>query len=117
MPCRGVILAIRRLNFVDLGGFREDLNVGEDTLLVELASRRWPGQVVFDPQMRVLHRGRSTLGSYWRHQERFGYHRGKLGLRLKAGFRGERPTRPLRDLLMHAPFRLLFNPNHSMGTS
>ena len=80
-------LAIRRLDFVGLGGFREDLTVGEDTLLVELASRRWPGQVVFDPQMRVSHRGRSTLGSYWGHQERFGYHRGTLGLRLKAGFR------------------------------
>jgi len=79
-------LAVRRLDFVGLGGFREDLTVGEDTLLVELASRRWPGQVVFDPKMRVLHRGRTTLGSYWRHQERFGYHRGALGLRLKADF-------------------------------
>jgi GT2 family glycosyltransferase len=82
----GCNLAARRLDFDCLGGFRENLDTGEDTLFVELASRRWPGQVVFDPRMRVLHRGRTTLGSFWKHQERFGYHRGVLGLRLKAGF-------------------------------
>jgi GT2 family glycosyltransferase len=95
----GCNLAIRRLDFDNLGGFRADLGTGEDTLLVELASRRWPGQVVFDPQMRVLHRGRTTLGSFWKHQERFGYHRGALGLRLKAGF---------RERGRHAPFVIFF---------
>lgn len=79
-------LAVRKLDFIGLGGFCEHLGTGEDTLLVGLASRRWPGQVVFEPQMCVLHRGRTTLGGFWKHQEQFGYHRGALGLRLTAGF-------------------------------
>jgi len=92
-------LAIRRLDFLNLGGFREDLIAGEDTLFAERASKRWPGQVVYDPRVRVLHRGRTTLGSFWKHQERFGYHRGALGLRLKAG---------LRKRCRHIPGVILF---------
>lgn len=95
----GCNLAIRRVDFDSLGGFREDLDTGEDTLFVELVSRRWPGQVVFDSQIRVLHRGRTTIGSYWKHQERFGCQRGALGLRLKAGFQARG---------RHVPYVILF---------
>jgi len=79
-------LAIRRCDFESLGGFREDLAAGEDSLLVELASKQWPEQVVFEPKMRVLHRGRTTLPGFLKHQERFGYYRGVLGSRLKVGY-------------------------------
>jgi len=92
-------LAIRRCDFESLGGFREDLAAGEDSLLVEFASKRWPGQVVFEPRMRVLHRGRTTLLGFLKHQERFGYYRGVLGSRLKAGY--QRRSR-------HFPFVVYF---------
>lgn len=81
----GCNIAIRKQDFFSLGGFREDLAAGEDILLVEEAARRWPGQVIFDPGIRVRHKGRSTLAQFWAHQEHFGYFRGILGSRLRDG--------------------------------
>jgi GT2 family glycosyltransferase len=85
-------LAVRRHDFSSLSGFREDLAAGEDFLLVENAALRWPGSVIFDPRARITHKGRTTLPGFWTHQERFGYFRGMLGSRLKAGYqqRGRR---------------------------
>lgn len=88
----GCNIAIRRRDFSSLGGFREDLAAGEDFELVENAAQRWPGGVIFDPRARITHKGRTTLRAFWKHQERFGYFRGILGSRLRAGYqhRGRR---------------------------
>ena len=89
----GANLAIRKHDFEDLLGFREDLPAGEDSLFVERAAKRWPGEVIFNPRMRVRHRGRTTLSDFWKHQKRFGYHRGANELRLRPGYR-ERGRHP-----------------------
>jgi GT2 family glycosyltransferase len=83
----GCNLALRRCDFLDHGGFREDLIVGEDSLFIEDAARRWGKLVRFVPQMAVDHRGRRALAAFWHHQLRFGYHRALLGSRLKPALR------------------------------
>jgi hypothetical protein len=75
-------LAMRRADFEALGGFPDQLPVGEDTLLTEAAARRWPDGLRFIPAMRVRHLGRTKLGGFLAHQAWFGYHRGLLGLGL-----------------------------------
>ena len=74
----GCNLALRRCDFLDHSGFRDDLIVGEDSLFIEDAARRWGKLVRFVPQMAVDHRGRRALAAFWHHQLRFGYHRALL---------------------------------------
>lgn len=90
----GCNLAIRRRDFMSLGGFREDLIVGEDTLLIEEAARRWPERVRFEPHMVVRHKGRHTLDEFWKHQRRFGYYRAILDSRLTPGLKRMAPSIP-----------------------
>jgi glycosyltransferase involved in cell wall biosynthesis len=71
----------------ELGGFPGDLPAGEDVLFTGRAAKRWPDQVHFVPEMVVRHRGRTRLGAYWRHQETFGFYRGRLGLQLRPIYR------------------------------
>ena len=77
--------ALRRADFLAAGGFRHPARqiAGEDVILCEAVSARWPGATRFVPAMAVRHAGRSTLAAYLRHQYVFGYARGALGLCLK----------------------------------
>jgi hypothetical protein len=79
----GCNFAVTRAAFVELGGFPAGVRIGEDVSLTSAAADRWPGRIRFVHQMRVRHLGRTGLRAYWRHQENFGYYRGKLGQRLQ----------------------------------
>jgi glycosyltransferase involved in cell wall biosynthesis len=79
----GCNFAISRVAFYELGEFLTDLAAGEDVLFVSAAATRWPGDVRFVRGMRVRHIGRTHLRAFWRHQEVFGFYRGRLGLRLR----------------------------------
>lgn len=79
----GCNFAISRTAFYELGGFSTDLPSGEDVLLSSAAATRWPGGIRFMRDMRVRHTGRTDLYAFWRHQEVFGFYRGRLGLRLR----------------------------------
>ncbi len=72
-------LALRRADFDVLGRFREDIPVGEDVELVAHAVRAWGARVRFAPAMQVRHTGRRSLPAFWRHQQTFGFMRGRLG--------------------------------------
>ena len=76
-------LGISREDFAAVGGFPVlDANAGEDVLFCEIAARRWPGALRFEPMMRVRHYGRSTLRALWKHQDHFGFIRARYGLQL-----------------------------------
>lgn len=78
-------MAMRREDFLAIGGFEHrGQRSGEDVLLTEAVNARWPGRVVFVPEMRVAHQGRPTLGKMLSHHHGFGYVRGALGLHLSA---------------------------------
>jgi glycosyltransferase involved in cell wall biosynthesis len=72
-------LALQRADFDSLGGFPEDIPVGEDVEFIARAVRAWGAGVRFVPTMRVRHAGRRTLAGLWRHQRVFGYVRGLRG--------------------------------------
>lgn len=79
----GCNLAIRRADFETLGGFPAvRLPAGEDGAFSSIARERHPDGLRFIRGMAVRHRGRTGLRQFLRHQERFGYCRGVLGLSL-----------------------------------
>lgn len=78
----GCNMAMRKDRFLELEGFDEHVQTGEDTLLTNRSAKRWPGRVQFVPNMRVCHRGRTTMGAFTAHQFRFGQSRGRYGLHL-----------------------------------
>lgn len=78
----GCNLAIDRDAFIGEGGFPTQAYTGEDTILTAQLAARYPGRTLFDPAMRVRHRGRSHLGEFLRHQRDFGFGRGLLCLNL-----------------------------------
>ena len=78
----GCNFAVSRATFDELGGFPGDAPISTDTLFTEAAARRWPREVVFSRRMRIRHEGRRGVVEMWRHHERFGYYRARLGLRL-----------------------------------
>jgi glycosyltransferase involved in cell wall biosynthesis len=81
-------LGIALSDFMALGGFPAvDLPAGEDVLFCQLASERWPNQMLFCPTMRVRHFGRSTLRQLWAHQHMFGFARAMYGLQLRPVYR------------------------------
>ncbi|MGH7631853.1 MAG: glycosyltransferase [Gemmatimonadales bacterium] len=75
----GCSLAIRRTDFEALGGFPEQLRMGEDTRFSTAALARWPGGLHFARAMRARHRGRTGLRDFITHQTWLGYARGLLG--------------------------------------
>lgn len=76
-------MAMRRQDFMELGGFEHRGQAsGEDVLLTSAVTRRWPAGLVFVPAMRVAHLGRRRVGDMLRHHHAFGYARGALGLHL-----------------------------------
>lgn len=91
----GCNLAIRRWAFGAAGGFPANIYPGEDTVLTQRVSRRYPGRVLFDPTMRILHRGRTSFSGFWRHQWSFGYARGRYALNIS-----ERQQRLGRHMLI-----------------
>lgn len=82
----GCNFVITRTAFYELGGFLTTVPVGEDVLFSSAAARRWPGGILFVRGMRVRHIGRTHLRAFWQHQEVFGFHRGRLGLRLPPSY-------------------------------
>jgi glycosyltransferase involved in cell wall biosynthesis len=79
----GCNFAVNREAFLGAGGFPAGLAIGEDVSLTSAIAERRPGRVRFLHKMRVRHLGRRGVRAYWRHQETFGYYRGKLGQRLR----------------------------------
>jgi len=74
-------LGVRRCDFDALGGYRA-VAAGEDVLFCATAARQWADSLLFEPRMRIRHFGRTSLRTFWRHQELFGRARGALGLEL-----------------------------------
>jgi glycosyltransferase involved in cell wall biosynthesis len=79
----GCNFAVTREIFLQVGGFPAGLAIGEDVFLTSAIAERRPGCVRFLHKMRVRHLGRTGVRAYWRHQETFGYYRGKFGQRLQ----------------------------------
>lgn len=81
-------MAIARAHFDALQGFPSvTLPAGEDVLFCNQAARRWAGQLLFVPEMRVRHFGRTGLRQLWNHQELFGFVRAYYGLELNFEYR------------------------------
>jgi glycosyltransferase involved in cell wall biosynthesis len=80
----GCNLAVLRDVFMDAGGFPEQAQPGEDTILTAQLADRFPGRVLFEPAMRVRHRGRTSFREFLRHQRDFGFGRGLHRLNLTA---------------------------------
>jgi glycosyltransferase involved in cell wall biosynthesis len=79
----GCNFAVTRETFLEVGGFPAGLPIGEDVSLTSAIAERRPGRVRFLHKVQVRHLGRRGVRAYWRHQETFGYYRGKLGQRLQ----------------------------------
>ena len=75
----GCNLALRRETFLEFGGFPEGVAIIEDVELSLSAARRDPDALRFIRGMKVRHRGRTSLSDLRRHQETFGYVRGRSG--------------------------------------
>ena len=73
----GCNLVLRRTTFAELGGFPAGVAIIEDVELSLSAVARNPRALRFVQGMRVRHRGRVRLHDFWRHQETFGYVRGR----------------------------------------
>jgi glycosyltransferase involved in cell wall biosynthesis len=79
----GCNLAIRRMDFIALGGFPPvSLPAGEDGAFSALARARHPDSLRFVRAMAVRHEGRARFDEFLRHHEQFGYCRAVLDLGL-----------------------------------
>ncbi len=74
-------LAIAQADFEQLSGFLP-VPAGEDVLFCYSVARRWGGRLLYVPDMRVRHFGRTGLCQLWGHQELFGFVRAADGLEL-----------------------------------
>ncbi len=79
-------MVLPRSIFETLQGFREDVAVGEDTLLTQLAHQKWPVGLYFHPRLIVFHTGRTSWPGFARHQRSFGNSRARYGLNMSAGY-------------------------------
>lgn len=70
-------LLVRRSAFAAIGGFREELHVGEDVDLTWRLRDRG-GRVVYTPRGRVFHEHRSRLGAFVRRRFQYGTSEGLL---------------------------------------
>ncbi|MEX1257182.1 MAG: glycosyltransferase [Gemmatimonadota bacterium] len=77
-------LAVRRDEFLELGGFpHTEVPAGEDTLFcVALARRHPPEASRFRPDVIVRHRGRETRAALYAHQRFFGWVRASFAINL-----------------------------------
>ena len=58
--------------FEEIGGFREDLLAGEDTLFCYEAVKKY--SLLFSPEVKISHTNRITLKNFLHHQQNFGKH-------------------------------------------
>lgn len=72
-------LAIRREAFEALDGFK-NISPGHDVMLTTAIAKRRPQSLRFEPSMRVRHRGREDLRTFWHHHQAFGRARGAYAL-------------------------------------
>jgi GT2 family glycosyltransferase len=73
-------MALSKLLFDELGGFREDVQTGEDTLLTIQLGEQTQKDIWFNPSMAVQHHGRRIWHEFLAHQRLHGYYRGLLRL-------------------------------------
>jgi GT2 family glycosyltransferase len=79
----GCNLAIRRADFIALGGFPPvGMAAGEDGAFSWLVRTHYPDGLRFTRAMTVRHDGRTGFADFLHHQRGFGYCRGALGLSL-----------------------------------
>jgi glycosyltransferase involved in cell wall biosynthesis len=78
----GCNFAVRKEIFWGLNGFSDTPPI-EDSLFTASVYSCWPESCRFVPEMRVAHKGRTTLKGFWHHQKKFGYARGIYGFRVK----------------------------------
>ena len=76
----GCNLAIRKADFLAARAF-PDGGAEDSRLSIEVAAL-WPGQLTYNPEMRVEHLGRTTLGALVEHHWSFGLERAQYGVRL-----------------------------------
>ena len=77
----GCNLAIRKADFLAAGAFPD--GGAEDLRLSIAVAERWPGRLMFNPEMRVRHLGRPTLGALIDHHRSFGLERARHRVHLK----------------------------------
>jgi glycosyltransferase involved in cell wall biosynthesis len=79
----GCNFGITRNLYQEVGGFREDMIIAEDTKFSESAIQK--GKIAFDKKMIVRHSGRKELKKFRKHHESFGFYKGYLNLRESTG--------------------------------
>jgi glycosyltransferase involved in cell wall biosynthesis len=62
----------KRSIFEEMGGFRNDLAAGEDTMFNYEAAKKY--KLLFDPKIKIKHHNRETFNSFCRHHLNFGKH-------------------------------------------
>jgi glycosyltransferase involved in cell wall biosynthesis len=77
----GCNLAIRKADFLAANAFPD--GGAEDSRLSIAVAELWPGRLMFNPEMRVKHLGRPTLGALIEHHRSFGLERARHRVRLK----------------------------------
>lgn len=78
-------LGITKQAFIAAGGFPEDMAAGEDVLFSKAVLKKCRGPILFNKAMTVRHKGRRSFSQFMKHQETFGYYRGRYNLRISAG--------------------------------
>ncbi|MBT3240803.1 MAG: glycosyltransferase [Chloroflexi bacterium] len=72
----GANMNIKKDVFIEMNGFA-DVRFPEDWELSQRIYQRWPAGSIFDPNIKIFHRGRETFKSYYDHQFIHGFFRGK----------------------------------------
>lgn len=80
----GTNFIITKNLFEKTGGFRNDLEAGEDVIFSQQAIKLAEGKILFNKNLKVKHIGRNTLDGFINHQKSFGYYRGLLSLKIKS---------------------------------
>jgi glycosyltransferase involved in cell wall biosynthesis len=77
----GCNLAIRKADFLAASAFPD--GGAEDSRLSIAVAELWPGRLMFNPEMRVKHFGRPTLGALIEHHRSFGLERARHRVHLE----------------------------------
>lgn len=78
----GCNFVITKKLFNEVGGFPENLKVGEDVLFSQAAIKNCNSKVFFDNKLIVKHKGRNRIQQFLEHNKAFGYYRGYLSLKI-----------------------------------
>jgi glycosyltransferase involved in cell wall biosynthesis len=71
----GCNFGISKKLFTQIGGFPEDMQIGEDTKFSRYAIKKCHGKLKYNNRMVVRHMGRMNFSEFIKHHEKFGYHR------------------------------------------